>query len=220
MATITVSAFRSVPPFAYGLVRDIRVRWALEEAGLPYEELLLDQEDQSTAAYRQLQPFGQVPAYKEDDFTLFESGAIVHHIALKSEVLMPKDRAAQARVLTWMFAALNTIEPYVQQLAMLDFFHDGESWTEQARPPAVEALNVKLADLSTYLEGRDYLDARFSAADILMTTVLQILRHTDIVSRLPVLDAYCQRCLARPAYQRALDRQIGNFRQASVPAGF
>lgn len=220
MAKITVSAFRSVPPFAYGLVRDIRVRWALEEAGLPYEELLLDQEDQSTPAYRQLQPFGQVPAYKEDDFTLFESGAIVHHIASKSEVLMPRDPEAQAKVLTWMFAALNTIEPAVTHYAVLDFFHDGEPWTEQARPSALEALNVKLADLAVYFEGREYLHDRFSAADILMTTVLQILRHTDLVSRLPVLDAYCQRCLARPAYQRALDAQVGNFQEASVPAGF
>ena len=133
---------------------------------------------------------------------------------------MPDDPASQARVLTWMFAALNTVEPYVQQLALLDFFLDGESWTKHARPSAVEAINVKLADLSTYLEGRDYLEEQFSAADILMATVLQALRHTDLVRRLPVLDAYCKRCLNRPAYQRAVDAQIGNFREASVPAGF
>lgn len=132
MAKITVSAFRFVPPFAQGLVRDLRVRWALEEAGLAYEELLIGPEDQSTDAYRQLQPFGQVPAYQEDDLVLFESGAIVHHIAEQSDMLMPSNRSARAKVVTWMFAALNTLEPYLHHLAVLDFFHADEPWAKQA----------------------------------------------------------------------------------------
>ena len=212
---IRVSAFRWVPPFARGVVRDLRVRWALEEAGLPYEERLIGFEDRTSAAYRALQPFGQVPAYEEDGFVLFESGAIVLHVAERSEALMPRDPRQRARVTAWTFAALNTIEPRIQQLATLDLFHAEEEWAKLRRPAAVEGVQARLADLAAWLDGRSHLEGRFTAADLLMTTVLRILRHTDLVARTPVLDAYVRRCEARPAFQRALDAQLRAFTEAA-----
>ncbi len=141
---IRVSAFRWVPPFARGLVRDLRVRWALEEAGLPYEERLIGPEDQASDSYRRLQPFGQVPAYEEDGLVLFESGAIVLNVAERSEVLMPSDPERRARVTAWMFAALNTMEPRIQNLAEIDLFHAEEEWAKLRRPAAVEAAKARL----------------------------------------------------------------------------
>jgi glutathione S-transferase len=208
---IRVSAFRWVPPFARGLVRDLRVRWALEEAGLPYEERLLGLEDRTSAGYRALQPFGQVPAYEEDGLVLFESGAIVLRVAERSEALMPSDPGRRARVTTWMFAALNTIEPRIQSLAELDLFHAEEEWAKLRRPAAVEAARARLTDLAGWLDGRAYLEDRFTAADLLMTTVLRILRHTDLVAQMPVLEAYVRRCEARPAFRKALADQMAAF---------
>ncbi len=214
---IKVSGFRSVPPFAQGLVRDFRVRWALEEAGLPYEELLIGQEDQGTESYRALQPFGQVPAYQEDGFAMFESGAIVLHIAEQSEALMPKDAKGRARAITWMFAALNTIEPQVQNLAAIDLFAASEDWARQRRPKVVEAVTTRLADLSAVLDGRDYLEGRFTAGDLLMTTVLRILRHTDLVQQAPALENYRLRCEARSAFGKAMADHMASF-AANAPA--
>jgi glutathione S-transferase len=211
MSTIRLTSFRWVPPFAQGLVRDLRVRWALEEAGLPYTQRLIGPEDQGTTAYRALQPFGQVPVYEEDGMVLFESGAIVLHIARKSEALMPADRTEQERVLTWAFAALNSVEPQVQNLAAIDLFYAGEAWAKARRPGALEAAKSRLASLSTWLEGRDYLEDRFTAADLLMTTVLRILRHTDVIAQMPVLEAYQRRCEARPAFGKALADQLASF---------
>ena len=208
---IRVSAFRWVPPFARGLVRDLRVRWALEEAGLPYEERLIGPEDQVSESYRGLQPFGQVPAYEEDGLVLFESGAIVLHVAERSEELMPSDPTRRARVTTWMFAALNTMEPRIQNLAEIDLFHAEEEWAKLRRPVAVEAAKTRLANLAGWLGGRDYLEDRFTAADLLMTTVLRILRHTDLIAQIPVLEAYRLRCEARPAFQKALADQMAAF---------
>jgi glutathione S-transferase len=131
---ITLSAFRWVPPLAQGLVRDLRVRWALEEAGIPYQERLIGPEDQSTAAYRALQPFGQVPAIETGDLKLFESGAIVIHIAEMSDALMPSDPHGRARTSAWIFAALNSVEPQIQNLAELDLFHAREAWRRCAGP--------------------------------------------------------------------------------------
>ncbi|HYO73175.1 MAG TPA: glutathione S-transferase family protein, partial [Archangium sp.] len=187
MSRIRVSAFRWVPPFAQGVVREFRVRWALEEAGLPYEEWLIGPEDQKTGHYRGFQPFGQVPAYEEDGLVLFESGAIVLHIAERSDVLLPSEPKARARAKTWMFAALNTMEPPIQNLAEVDLFHAGEEWVEQRRPQVVEAVRTRLAELGRWMEGREYLEERFTAGDLLMTTVLQILRHTELVAEVPVL---------------------------------
>ena len=134
MATIKISAFRWVPPFAQGLVRDFRVRWALEEAGLAYQERLIGPEDQTSESYRRLQPFGQVPIYEEDGLVLFESCAILLHIAGKAAALMPSDPNGRARMTAWMFAALNSIEPFVQNLAAIDLFHAKEQWAKQRRP--------------------------------------------------------------------------------------
>ena len=174
-----VSAFRWVPPFAQGLARDFRVRWALEEAGLPYEERLIGPEDQTTESYRALQPFGQIPALEDGELPLFESGAIVLHIAERSEALMPSDPAGRARVMCWAFAALNSIEPRVQALAEIDLFHRDAEWAKLRRPAVEQAAKARLALLADRFKGRDYLEDRFTAADILMTTVLRILRHTD-----------------------------------------
>jgi glutathione S-transferase len=211
MSTIRVSVFRAVPPFAQGLVRDLRVRWALEEAGEPYAERVIGPEDQKSEAYRRLQPFGQVPAYEEGDLVLFESGAIVHHVAQRSAALMPTDPAGRARVTAWMFAAMNSIEPQIQNLTAIDLFHAHEEWAKARRPGVVEAVQKRLQDLAASLGRRDYLEDRFTAADLLMTTVLRILRHTDIVAQIPVLESYRLRCEARPAFQRALAAQMAVF---------
>jgi len=215
---ITVSAFPWVPPFARGLVRDLRVRWALEEAGLPYRTRLLAGADQESAAYRDWQPFGQVPAYEDDDgLRLFESGAIVHHIARRSPALMPPDEAGQARATSWIFAALNSVEPAVAQLATIDLFYAEEDWAK-ARRPGVEAnVRKRLAELDRALGDRDWLEGRFTAGDLMMVHVLRILRHTDLVEQHPRLEAYRRRGEARPAHRRALAAQMADF--ADEPPG-
>lgn len=179
--------------------------------GPSYEERLIGPEDQTSASYRGLQPFGQVPAYEEDGLELFESGAIVLHVAERSEALMPSDPKRRARVTMWMFAALNTMEPWIQSLAEIDLFHAEEAWAKVRRPAVVEAVKARLVTLAGGLDGRDYLEHRFTAADLLMTTVLRILRHTDLVAQVPVLEAYRLRCEARPAFQKALAAQMAAF---------
>jgi glutathione S-transferase len=208
---IRVTAFRWVPPFAQGLVRDLRVRWALEEAGLPYEERLIGREDQKSELHLSMQPFGQVPAYEEDGLVLFESGAIVLHIAERFEVLMPTEPKARARTKTWMFAALNSMEQHLQHFVSLDAFYANEEWAKLRRPSALDAAQSRLTALSNWLQGREYLEDRFTAGDLLMTTVLRVLRGTDLLEKMPVLDAYRKRCEARPAFQRALAAQMAPF---------
>jgi glutathione S-transferase len=209
---IRISAFSWVPPFAAGVVRDLRVRWALEEAGLPYEATLLDQGDQNAPEYRALQPFGQVPIYQEDDLTLFESGAILLHIAERSEALLPRDPGARARAVQWVFAALNSIEPHIWTLALIDFFHADEEWAKLRRPGALQFAERRLDALTARLGDKEYLeDGRFTAGDLMMTTVLRILRHTDLVAKRPTLHAYQQRCEARPAFAKALADQLEPF---------
>jgi glutathione S-transferase len=215
--TIQVTAFRWVPPFAQGYVRDLRVRWALEEAGLPYEATLIDPQVQTSGSYREWQPFGQVPAYKDDQVEMFESGAIVLHIAAKSAALAPIDAAGRARVTTWVIAALNSVEPHVQNLVHLDVFHAGEAWTKERRPRAEGMLNGRLAALGAWLDGKEYLEGRFTAGDLMMTTVLRELVDSGVLSRFPILDAYRRRCEARPAFGRALEAQMQPFRE-NVPA--
>jgi glutathione S-transferase len=212
---IRVSALRWVPPFAQGLVRDLRVRWALEEAGLAYEQRLIGPEEQKSAGYRALQPFGQVPSYEEDGLVLFESGAIVLHIAERSEVLMPSDPGARARTKTWMFAALNTVEPPIVFLTQLDMQKGGADPAQ--REAVVARVKTRLASLCDCLGGRDYLEGRFAASDLLMTSVLRILRRTDMVAEMPVLEAYRLRCEARPAFQKALADQMANFAANAPP---
>jgi len=219
MTGIIVSGFRWAPPFAQGLIRDLRVRWALEEAGLAYEARLIEITDRNSDANRRTHPFGMVPAFEADGFELFESGAILHHIALDSEALMPTDRPGRAQTLTWMFAALNTVEPPMETLLVVDLVQGEEAWAKLRRPGAVDAVKTRLATLAAWLDGRDYLVDRFTAADILMTTVLRFIRHTDLVAGFPVLDAYVKRCEARPAFQKALQDQMeGYARNAPVAA--
>lgn len=212
--SIQLTAFRWVPDFAQGHVKDLRVRWALEEAGLPYEEVLIDGSDQSSDAYRRWQPFGQVPAYRDDDVELFESGAIVLHIAAKSEALAPPNASGRARVATWVLAALNSIEPHVQNVVVLDIFHAGEPWVEGRRPSAMAMLTKRLDALAAWLGDKPYLEDRFTAGDLIMTTVLRDLSGPDggILSTFPTLDAYRRRCEARPAFGRALEAQLRAFR--------
>ena len=213
---ITISAFKWVPDFARGQVRDLRVRWALEEAGLPYRTRLLEQGDQDKPEYRALQPFGQVPIFDEDGFVLFESGGIVLYIGERSETLLPKDAAARARATQWLIAALNSIEPFVMNVAVIDLFYANEEWAKLRRAGAVEFVQRRLSALSNSLGDKPYLDGdRFTAGDLMMATVLRILKHTDIVTGDRRLAAYVERCTARPAFKRAFDAQIGDFRDAA-----
>lgn len=216
---IKVTAFEWVPPFAAGLVRDLRIRWALEEAGEAYEERLLAQGEQNSPEYRAIQPFAQVPVYEEDGLTLFESGAILLHIGERSEVLLPPDPAERARAIQWVFAALNSIEPHVQNLALIDLFYPDEQWAKQRRPGAAEFVEKRLDALAARLGDKEYLDdSRFTAGDLMMTTVLRILRHTDLVAARPALHAYQLRCEARPAFKKALADQIAPFAKNAPPA--
>jgi glutathione S-transferase len=213
---ITISAFKAVPDFAKGQVRDLRVRWALEEAGIPYKTRLLVQGDQEKPEYRALQPFGQVPIFEEDGFVLFETGAIVLHIGERSETLLPKDPQARARATQWLIAALNTLEPFILNVALIDLFYSNEEWAKLRRPGAVEFAQKRLGALSKRLGDGPYLDgARFTAGDLMMTTVLRILNHTDIVTSDARLAAYIERCTARPAYKRAFDAQVADIDAAA-----
>jgi glutathione S-transferase len=213
---ITISAFAWVPEFAQGQVRDLRVRWALEEAGVPYRARLLDQGDQDKADYRALQPFGQVPIMEENGFVLFESGAVVLYLGERSETLLPKDPQARARAAQWLIAALNSIEPFVMEIARIDIFYADQQWAKVRRPGAVEFLQRRLAGLSRALGDKPYLDGeRFTAGDLMMTTVLRILKHTDIVTGDQRLAAYVERCTARPAFRRAFDAQMADFKLAA-----
>ena len=213
---ITISAFRSVPEFAQGIVRDLRARWALEEAGLPYRTRLLDQGDQDKVDYRALQPFGQVPILEEDGFVLFETGAIVLYIGERSEVLLPKDPQARARATQWLVAALNSIEPFAMNVALIDIFYRDQEWAKLRRPGAVEFMQRRLAALSKVLGDKPYLDGdRFTAGDLMMKTVLRLLRHTDIVTSDRRLATYIERCTARPAFKRALGAQMADYKQAA-----
>jgi glutathione S-transferase len=214
---IQVTAFKWVPPFAQGSVRDIRVRWALEEAGLGYDDQLIGFEDQATPNYRSMQPFGQVPAYRDDTVEMFESGAIVLWIAQNSDQLMPADDAERAMVLTWLFAAMNSVEPTVAELATIDLFNPDKAWAKARRPEVEAFLRKRLGDLQTALDDRRWFaNDRFSAADILMTHVLRDLRHTDILADFPALAAYVARCEARPAFKRALEDQLKPFKAAEA----
>lgn len=213
---ITISAFEWVPDFAKGYVRDLRVRWALEEAGLPYRTRLLAFGDQDKDDYRALQPFGQVPIFEEDGLSLFETGAIVLHIGERSEALLPKDTRTRARAVQWLIAALNSIEPFAMNVALIDIFYANEEWAKLRRPGAVEFVQRRLGALSGALGHKPFLDGdRFTAGDLMMSTVLRILDHTDIVKSDKRLAAYMERCTARSAFKRALDAQLGDFKEAA-----
>ena len=210
---ITVSAFRWVPPFAQGQVRDLRVRWALEEAALPYRTRLLEQGDQNSPEYRALQPFGQVPIIEEDGQVLFESGAIVLHIGERSETLLPQDKAARARAAQWLIAALNSVEPHVMNFAILDAFYGDQEWAKLRRESAKAFAMHRLSSLAKALGDKPYLDGeRFTVGDLMMASVLRI--DPELIVE-PRLAAYLARCTTRPAFKRALDAQMADFRAAA-----
>lgn len=212
-----VTAFDWAPSFAQGSVRDIRVRWALEEAGLAYDERLIGLDERDSADHRGRQPFGQVPVYREGEVEMFESGAIVLWIAQSSDALMPADAAGRAAVLTWLFAAMNTLEPLVGELARIDLFHAGEAWAETRRPSVEAEVRKRLGELQGVLASRRWIAGeRFSAADILMVHVLRDLRHTDILADYPVLADYVARAQTRPAFGRALTDQLRPFKAAEA----
>jgi glutathione S-transferase len=213
---ITISAFRWVPEIARGQVRDLRVRWALEEAGLPYQTRLLEQGDQDKPEYRALQPFGQVPLLEQDGLVMFESGAIVLHIGARSAALLPREPAERARATQWLIAALNSVEPFVMDVVRIDIFYANEEWAKLRRPGAVAFLQRRLSAVSRALGDKPYLDGdRFTAGDLMMTTVLRLLERTDIATSDERLKAYIERCSGRPAFKRALAAQLGDFRTAA-----
>jgi glutathione S-transferase len=216
---IRVYAFKWVPPFAQGLVRDLRVRWALEEAGQPYEEVLVGfGADQESADYRAVQPFGQVPAYEEDGLTLFESGAIVLRIAARCEALMPHDGAARAKAVQWVFAAINSIEPHVQQIAFIDGFYKDAEWAKLRRPSALEIAERRLDQLAARLGEKEFLEeGGFTAGDLMMTSVLRIGKSCGLLDRRDTLAAYVARCESRPAFGKALADQLRPFAE-NAPA--
>jgi glutathione S-transferase len=209
---ITITAPDSVPDFAKGLVRDLRARWALEEAGLEYQVKLVTNEERLTPAYRTQQPFSQVPAYYDDDVALFESGAILLHIGRQSAALLPTDQAGHARATAWVFAALNSIEPFIMSLVAVDLFAQQEPWAKQSRPYWEGMVKKRLSDLAERLAGRDWLEDRFTAGDLMMATVLRIPRHTDLVTSDRTLAPYLARCEERPAFKKALADQMASFK--------
>jgi glutathione S-transferase len=208
---IELVTFGWVPTFAQGLGRDLRVRWALEEAGLDYATRYIDFAERDTADYRAMQPFGQIPSYIEDGLEMFESGAIVLHIAEKSEALMPADPEGIARTRMWMFAALNSIEPAIQFLREIEHFPAYRSVGKAIRQPLNGKVELRLKALTAALGEQDYLCGRFTAADLLMTCVLRILRRGALIEPHPILAAYQSRCEARPAFQKALADHMAAF---------
>ena len=211
--TTEVAAFRWVPPFAQGFVRDLRIRWALEEAGLPYKAVLIDRATQKSEAYRAWQPFNQVPAYRDDTVEMFESGAVVLHIANQSEALAPADPVGRARVASWVFAALNSVETYTQYANELSDAPADETWARQRRERAFSILRHRLAALSDWLADKEYLEGHFTAGDLMMTTVLREIVDLAILPDFPAVDALRQRCEDRPAFGRALEAQMRPFRE-------
>jgi len=201
---IKISAMRSIPPMVEGYVRDVSLRWALAEVGLEYEVQLVDADDRKTGSYRQRQPFGQVPWYEEDGLVLFESGAIVLHIAEKSHHLLPKDAAARARTKSWMFAATSTIDPVIKNFEEVEYFGNDAEWARLRRPDALAAVKERLDQLAQALGTREYLENVFTGADLLMVMALRNLGPAEVLHAIPSLVQYVQRCEARTGFQTAL----------------
>jgi glutathione S-transferase len=216
-ASLEITAFKWVPDFAQGYVRDLRPRWACEEIGLPYAEKLIDVGPRPDSYYRK-QPWGQVPVINDDGVELFESGAILLHIGEKDERLMPRDPQGRARTISWLFAAYNSVEPVMFELGNVDLFSKDEEWAKLRRPSLIGFCEQRLDRLTDALDGHDYLVGRFTVADIAMATVLREAGRTDLVSSRPALAAYLARCLARPAFERALEAQMAVF-AAHEPQG-
>ena len=209
-AAIEITAFQWVPDFAQGLVRDLRARWALEEAGLDYRVRLVGQE--RPPEYLTEQPFDQVPCLRDGEVQIFESGAIVQYVGDKTEALLPRDPQGRFRAIQWTYAALNSVEPAIMNLLLIDIFFVGEEWAKLRRPGAADFAKGKLKRVSDWLGDKSWLEGdRFTIGDLVMTTTLRFLRHTDMVAELPNLAAYLQRAEARPAFQRALADQVAAY---------
>ncbi|MBY5694910.1 glutathione S-transferase family protein [Rhizobium leguminosarum] len=213
--TITITAFERSPDRGRGLARDMRVRWALEEVGQAYDVRLVSFKAMREPAHLALQPFGQIPTYEEGDLALFESGAIVFHIGERHAGLLPDDANARARALTWMFAALNTVEPPIFDRALVTILERDKPWYDQRLSTLEVSIRKRLTDLSRRLGDADWLDGAFSAGDLLMVTVLLRLKGSGILEEYPNLSAYVARAEARPAYKRAFAAQLAVFAAAS-----
>ncbi|HLK24572.1 MAG TPA: glutathione S-transferase family protein [Caulobacteraceae bacterium] len=211
----TITAFAQSPDRGRGLARDMRVRWALEEVGQPYEVRLLSFAEMKEPAHLALHPFGQIPTYEEGNLALFESGAIILRIAERHAGLLPDDADARSRAIAWMFAALSTMEPPIVERGMAVLFERDESWYEARLPMLDERVRRRLMELSRRLGDADWLDGAFSAGDLMMVTVLCRLGGSGLVEEHPNLAAYVARGVARPAYQRAFAAQLAVFKAAS-----
>jgi glutathione S-transferase len=215
--TITITAFESSPDRGRGLARDMRVRWALEEVGQPYEVRLLSFAAMNEPAHLALHPFGQIPTYEDGDLVLFESGAIVLHIAGRHAGLLPSDANARARAIAWMFAALSTIEPPILELSNAALLERDKNWSAERLPIVRDRVRERLDELAARLGDGDWLDGAFSAGDLMMVTVLRRLGASGILEAYPSLAAYIARGEARPAYQRAFADQLAVFTAAQQP---
>ncbi len=212
----TITAFKTSPDRGRGLARDMTVRWALEEVGQPYDVRLVTFPEMKEPAHMALQPFGQIPTYQDGDLTLFESGAIVHHIALNHPGLLPEDADGKARALAWMFAALATVQPPVVEFGMASLFERDKPWFQDRQPVLEQSVRTRLDQLSARLGEADWLDGAFSAGDLVMVVVLRRLGASGIVADYPNLAAYVARAEARPAFQRAFADQLAVFEAASA----
>ena len=214
--TPTITAFEASPDRGRGQARDMRVRWALEEVGQPYDVRLLSFVAMKEPAHLALHPFGQIPTYEEGGLVLFESGAIVFHIAERHAGLLPDDADARARAIAWMFAALSTVEPPIVERGMAALTERDKAWYEARQPMLNERVRQRLGQLSARLGGADWLDGPFSAADLLMVTVLRRLDGSGLVDECPNLAAYVARAEARPAYKRAFEAQLAVFTRSQA----
>ena len=214
--TPTITAFERSPDRGRGLARDMRVRWALEEVNQTYDVRLVSFSEMKEPAHRALHPFGQIPTYEEGDLALFESGAILLHIAERHAGLLPDDANARARAIAWMFASLNTVEPPIFDRSLVMILERDQPWYEQRLHVLEDSIRKRLGDLSRRLGDADWLDGAFSAGDLLMVTVLRRLNGSGILEEYPNLSAYVARGEARPAYKRAFDAQLAVFTAAST----
>ena len=213
--TPTITAFESSPDRGRGLARDMRVRWALEEVGQPYEVRLLSFAAMKEPAHRAIQPFGQIPTYEEGDLALFDSGAIVFHIAERHAGLLPDDTNARARAITWMFAAVSTMEPTIVNREIAILVEGDKSWHEERLPLVLGRIRDRLGELSSCLGDAEWLDGEFSTGDLLMVDVLRRVASSGLLDEYPNLAAYVARGEARPAFKRAFDAQYAVFLAAS-----
>ncbi|HWK01824.1 MAG TPA: glutathione S-transferase family protein [Xanthobacteraceae bacterium] len=209
--TITITAFERSPDKGQGLARDTRVRWALEEAGQPYEVRLVSFKAMKEPAHIALHPFGQIPTYEEGDLALFETGAIVFHIAEQYPGLLPDDANARARAIAWMFAAVNTVEPPIFDLVNVRILESDKPWSKERLPLVMDRIRARLEQLSARLGKAEWLDGAFSAGDLMMVSVLLRLRPSGILDEFPSLAAYVARGEARPAYKRAFAAQLAVY---------